>query len=67
MENVVFWDMTPCGSCENRSVGGKYPLHHEGEKNQRAKNNGSSYTYRHIAEDGILRNQRRENLRSYEE
>jgi hypothetical protein len=22
MKNVVFWDVTPCGSCKNRRVGG---------------------------------------------
>jgi hypothetical protein len=24
---AVFWDVTPCGSCENRSFGGKYRIH----------------------------------------
>jgi hypothetical protein len=33
MENSVFWDVTP-----NRRFGGMYRLHHQGDKNQRAKN-----------------------------
>jgi hypothetical protein len=27
--NVVFWDVTPYGSCKNRRFGGTYPLHHQ--------------------------------------
>jgi hypothetical protein len=23
MKNVVFWDMTPCGSCKKRRLGGE--------------------------------------------
>jgi hypothetical protein len=34
--------VTPCGSFENRRFGGTYPLHHQSEKNQRARNNLSS-------------------------
>jgi hypothetical protein len=31
-KNTVFWDITPCGSCENRHIGGKYRgRHHHGE------------------------------------
>jgi hypothetical protein len=26
MENAVFWDVTPCGSCNSRSFGGTYRL-----------------------------------------
>jgi hypothetical protein len=34
MENVIFWDVTPCGYCKNRYFRGMYRLHHQGEKNQ---------------------------------
>jgi hypothetical protein len=37
MKNVVFWTVTPCGSCKNRRIGGTYRAHHQGEKNQRAR------------------------------
>jgi hypothetical protein len=26
MKNGVFWDVTPCGSCKNRHLGGTYRL-----------------------------------------
>jgi hypothetical protein len=39
MNNGVFWDVTPCDSCKNRHFGGMYYLHHQGEMNQRARNN----------------------------
>jgi hypothetical protein len=32
MKNVVFWDITTCGSCKNRRLGGIFRLHHQGEK-----------------------------------
>jgi hypothetical protein len=38
MQNAVFWDVTPCGSRENRRLGGMYHLHHHGDKNRRARN-----------------------------
>jgi hypothetical protein len=28
MKNVVFWDVTPCGSCKNRRSGRTSGLHH---------------------------------------
>jgi hypothetical protein len=31
MRNAVFWDVTPCGSCKNRSFAGTYRLHFNGE------------------------------------
>jgi hypothetical protein len=40
--SVVFWGVTSSGSCKNRCFGGMYSLHHQGGKNQRAKNNVSS-------------------------
>jgi hypothetical protein len=27
--NAVFWDVTPCGSCNNRRFGGSYRVHHQ--------------------------------------
>jgi hypothetical protein len=36
----IFWDMTSCGSCKNRSFGGAYRLHHL-DDNRGAKNNVS--------------------------
>jgi hypothetical protein len=37
MENAVFWDVTPCGSCMNRRFGGVYRLHLQGDKYGRAR------------------------------
>jgi hypothetical protein len=33
MKNGVFWDVTPCGSCNNRRFGGTWRLFHQGDKN----------------------------------
>jgi hypothetical protein len=30
MKNVVFWDVTPCGSCKNRRFGGTWRLRNVG-------------------------------------
>jgi hypothetical protein len=38
MKNALFWDVKPCGSCRNRRFGGTYRLHHQDEKNRRARN-----------------------------
>jgi hypothetical protein len=38
MKSAVVWDVTPCGSCKNRRFGGTYRLHHQGNKNKRARN-----------------------------
>jgi hypothetical protein len=43
MKNVFVWDVTPCGSSKNQRFGGTYRLHHQGEKNQRARNNIRSF------------------------
>jgi hypothetical protein len=32
MKNAVFWDVSPCRSCENRRFGGMYLLHLQGRK-----------------------------------
>jgi hypothetical protein len=42
MKKTMFWYIMPCGSCKNRRFGGTYRLHHEGDKNWRARNNASS-------------------------
>jgi hypothetical protein len=42
MKNAVFWDVTQCGSCKNLRFGTMYLLHHQGDKNRRARNNISS-------------------------
>jgi hypothetical protein len=41
MENAIFWNVMPCGSCENQCLGRTCHLHHQGE-NQWARNNVSS-------------------------
>jgi hypothetical protein len=38
MKNAFFWDVTPYASCKNRRLGGRYRLHHQDGKNQRASN-----------------------------
>jgi hypothetical protein len=42
MKNGVFLDVTPSGSCKNRRFGGTWRLLHQGDKNQRTRNNVSS-------------------------
>jgi hypothetical protein len=39
MKNCVFWDVTPCGSCKNRRLGGTWRLLHQGDKNRWTRNN----------------------------
>jgi hypothetical protein len=39
MRNAVFWVVTPCGQYDNRRFRGTYLIHHQGERNQRARNN----------------------------
>jgi hypothetical protein len=49
MKNAIFWDVMPCGCCKNRCSGGTYRLHHQGDKNQRARNNvRSNFLFLHI-------------------
>jgi hypothetical protein len=36
LKKPAFSDVTPCGSCKNRSFGGKYRLCHQDDKNRRA-------------------------------
>jgi hypothetical protein len=37
LQNAVFWDVATCGFCKIRRFGEKYLLHHQDEKNQRAR------------------------------
>jgi hypothetical protein len=37
LKNTVFWDVVPRGSCKNWHYGGRYRLHHQGDKNRRAR------------------------------
>jgi hypothetical protein len=39
MNNVVFWDVAPCGSCYNRRFRGTSRFHVQSTKNYRAINN----------------------------
>jgi hypothetical protein len=41
-KNAVFWDVTPCGYCKNRSIERTYRHHHKGDKFRRVKNNVGS-------------------------
>jgi hypothetical protein len=38
MKNAVFWNVMPCGSCENWRSGGMCRLHHQGETYERHTN-----------------------------
>jgi hypothetical protein len=42
MKNVIFWDVTTCGSCMNRRFSVSYRLLHQGKTYRRARNNVSS-------------------------
>jgi hypothetical protein len=41
MKNAVFWDVTLCGSYKNRRFVGTYRIHHQDDRNRRARNNAS--------------------------
>jgi hypothetical protein len=41
-KNAVFWDITPRGSCNNRTFGWMYLLQLQGDKNRQARKNISS-------------------------
>jgi hypothetical protein len=50
MKNAVFWGLTPCGgSGKKRRFAGTYRLHHQGDKNGRARNVSSNYKTKHSA------------------
>jgi hypothetical protein len=38
MRKAVFWDVRLCACCKNPCLGGTYRLHHQGDKNRRARN-----------------------------
>jgi hypothetical protein len=42
LKNAVFWDVTPCGSCNSRHFGGICRPNHQGDKHRRARNSISS-------------------------
>jgi hypothetical protein len=42
MMKVVFWDVTPCGSSNNRRFGVTYHLHERALNNQRPRKNVSN-------------------------
>jgi hypothetical protein len=54
VKNAVFWDVTPCDSCKNGCFDGTYRLHHQGDKNRRAKNNDSINYKLKIAANVVL-------------
>jgi hypothetical protein len=49
MKNVVCWDVTPCGSCKNRRLGGTWRLLHQDDKNRWSRNNTSCNWYFFVA------------------
>jgi hypothetical protein len=42
VKKVVFWDVTPCESCENRHFRRTHCLRHQGDNNRRVRNYVSS-------------------------
>jgi hypothetical protein len=38
LKNAVFWYVTLCDSCKNQCFWGTYHLHHQDDKNRRARN-----------------------------
>jgi hypothetical protein len=43
-KNVVFWDVTQCGSSKNRRFRGKYHIHHQCNNNRLSRDNVISNT-----------------------
>jgi hypothetical protein len=43
MKDAVFGDIASCCSRNNRRLVGKYPLHRQGDKNQRARSVSGNY------------------------
>jgi hypothetical protein len=48
-EECRLCDVTPCDSCKNRSFGGTYSLHHQGDMNRRARKKARSLFSSHCA------------------
>jgi hypothetical protein len=49
-KDAVFWDINLCGSRKNQRFGGTYHLHHQSDKNRRARKKiSSNYQMNHAA------------------
>jgi hypothetical protein len=48
MKNSVFSDVTPCGSCNNRSFGGTYRLLHQGDRNRWTRRSVFGFTFQNV-------------------
>jgi hypothetical protein len=59
MKNGLFWNVTSCGSYNNRRFGGTLRLHHQGDMNRLARNNVSSKYQPTHTEKVFLRSVRR--------
>jgi hypothetical protein len=42
VKKAVFWDVTPCGSCKNQRLRGKWCLYNQSDKHWSTRNNVSS-------------------------
>jgi hypothetical protein len=54
MKNAAFWNVKPCGSYKNRGFRGAYRLHHQGEKNQWARNVSGNWELKHTAKSSPI-------------
>jgi hypothetical protein len=71
LKSAVFWDVVPCGSCNNRCFGGTRRLYLRSSLadfstlKMEATSVTTKPTCRHTPEDGILHNDRCNYLKSY--